>query len=139
MKAVLAEHGLTLRGQRARTGLSHVTVMGMTQGYVPEMQSVVKFARGFGLDVNEWLELAGYEPIVAPAGDADAPTVAARLGAGLIELGRRFHRKDLTVREMGGWDSLTHADVDRILASLERELEEEAEELRRREQREPRR
>jgi hypothetical protein len=63
VKRVLAEHNQSFRGQRTRTGLAHVTVMNMAQGIVPEMQTVVKFAAGFGLDVNEWLALAGYEPI----------------------------------------------------------------------------
>lgn len=63
VKAVMEEHGLSLRGQRVRTGLSHVTVQQMMEGVVPQMESVVAFAKGFSLDVNEWLELAGYDPI----------------------------------------------------------------------------
>lgn len=37
----------------------------MAAGRIPAMESVVKFAQGFGLDVNEWLELTGY-PRVEP-------------------------------------------------------------------------
>ncbi len=65
VQRVLNEHGLTRRGQRARTGLSHVTIGQMIDGFPVQMDSVVAFARGFGLDVNEWLQMAGYDPIVA--------------------------------------------------------------------------
>ena len=70
VQAVLDERGLTQRGQRSRTGVSHVTVQGMLNGVVPQMETVAAFARGFGLDVNEWLELAGYEPVEPSADDA---------------------------------------------------------------------
>ena len=61
VKRILAEHNLSLRGQRARTGIDHVTMLGMTNGIVPNEGTIIRFARGFGLDINEWLELAGYE------------------------------------------------------------------------------
>ena len=35
----------------------------MKQGDVPRLDKIVDFARGFDLDVNHWLTLAGYEPI----------------------------------------------------------------------------
>ena len=60
---MVEEHGLTFRGQRIRTGLNHVTVGDMASGIVPSLDTVEKFARGFGLDVNEWRALAGYERV----------------------------------------------------------------------------
>jgi transcriptional regulator with XRE-family HTH domain len=63
VKRVLEEHGLSLRGARIRTGIDHVTLSDMASGYVPRMEKTIQFARGFELDVNEWLELAGYDPI----------------------------------------------------------------------------
>lgn len=60
---VLKRHGATYRSQRQRTGLPHSTVVNWVQGVPPTMEGVVSFARGFGLDVNEWLALAGYDPI----------------------------------------------------------------------------
>lgn len=54
---------LSLQGARLRTGIDHNTLSRMKQGEVPRVDKVLDFARGFGLDVNEWLELAGYEPV----------------------------------------------------------------------------
>lgn len=75
VKAVLEQHGsagvpMSLRAADRKTGVNYVTLGRMHEGFVPEMESVVRFARGFGLDVNEWLTLAGYDPITAtdPAG-----------------------------------------------------------------------
>lgn len=61
VKRVIKEHGATYRSQRARTRVPHSTIVGWMQGIPPSMGGVIAFARGFGLDVNEWLELAGYE------------------------------------------------------------------------------
>lgn len=63
--AVLEEHGLGKRQQTVRTGIDHVTVGKMMDGIIPSLETIEKFARGFGLDVNEWRELTGYEPVVA--------------------------------------------------------------------------
>lgn len=52
VKAVLEEHGLTSRGAPIRTGLNHVTILKMGDGVVPRSETVVRFACGFGLDVN---------------------------------------------------------------------------------------
>jgi transcriptional regulator with XRE-family HTH domain len=83
VREVLERHNLTLRGQRMRTGLNHVTVGGMAQGIVPSMETVIAFAKGFSLDVNEWLVLAGYEPI----NPAPAATIREGLER-LVESGR---------------------------------------------------
>lgn len=65
----------------------------MRNGYVPRLEQVEKFARGFGLDVNAWRAKAGYEA-VEPAPGNESPlqrlhrlrdafaAYCARLGAG---------------------------------------------------------
>jgi len=60
---VLAKHGLSLRGQRLRTGIDHMTMKEMKAGVVPRLEKVEDFARGFDEDVNEWRVRAGYEPV----------------------------------------------------------------------------
>src|SRR3954452_16931856 len=67
---VLDERGLSLRAQRALTGIDHDTASQMRQGVVPRMDKVIQFARALGQNVNEWLELAGYQPI-EPEWDPD--------------------------------------------------------------------
>lgn len=67
---VLDERGLSVHTQRARTGIDHDTVARMRNGIVPRMDKVIQFARAFGRSVNEWLELAGYDPI-EPEWDPD--------------------------------------------------------------------
>lgn len=60
---VLLERKASLRGQRRLTGIDHATMSDMKAGVIPRMDKVIDFARGLGLDVNEWLALANYEPI----------------------------------------------------------------------------
>src|SRR5437867_2465635 len=67
---VLDERGLSLRAQRTLTGIDYDTAARMRQGVVPRMDKVIQFARAFGRSVNEWLTLAGYDPI-EPEWDAD--------------------------------------------------------------------
>jgi transcriptional regulator with XRE-family HTH domain len=57
------EHGLSLRAARIRTGIDHVTLSDMAAGYVPRLEQVERLADGFGLDVNEVRERAGYPPV----------------------------------------------------------------------------
>jgi hypothetical protein len=70
----LDSRGLSLRQARIRTGVDIETTSRMRQGEVPRMDKVIAFARGFHLDVNDWLRLAGYEPI-----EPDAPTAVRAL------------------------------------------------------------
>jgi hypothetical protein len=64
VRDVLEAHGnMSNRGADRKTGVNYATISNMAVGQIPEMESVVRFARGFDLDVNEWLQLAGYEPI----------------------------------------------------------------------------
>lgn len=60
VRAVLSERALSLRQQRRFTGIDHVTMADMCEGFVPRMERVLQFARAFDLDENEWLEQAGY-------------------------------------------------------------------------------
>lgn len=57
------ERGLTQRGVDRKTGVNYNTISNMEIGKIPEMESVVRWAKGLGLNVNHWLELAGYPPI----------------------------------------------------------------------------
>lgn len=64
---VLEEHGLSDRAAQYRTGIDRITMADMRNGYIPRVEQVEKFARGFGLDVNEWREMAGYERVESPS------------------------------------------------------------------------
>lgn len=126
-RRVLDEHGLTDRGQRARTGLAHVTVGNMLKGYDVQMDTLVNFARGFGLDINDWLELGGYEPIQPADIGIPAPTAFQRLQQGV---------QDLCDETAGDWQWFIHrmtpdeknaltaeqaeADLDEMRSTLQR-------------------
>jgi hypothetical protein len=78
VRRVLDEHKLSLRGAMLRTGIDHVTIGKMATGYVPRSETVMRFAQGFGLNIREWLLLAGYEPIEDQAPGENAPPPAYR-------------------------------------------------------------
>jgi transcriptional regulator with XRE-family HTH domain len=63
VRCVLAERGLSLRQARNRTGVDVDTLSRMRQNEVPRLDKVEAFARAFHLDVNEWRQLAGYQPV----------------------------------------------------------------------------
>jgi hypothetical protein len=64
---VFEQHGRpSLQSARIRTGIDHDTLSRMKKGDVPRIDKVIDFARGFRLNVNEWLELAGYPPVIEP-------------------------------------------------------------------------
>jgi hypothetical protein len=65
----LDRRGLSLRQARIRTGVDIDTIGRMRAGDVPRIDKVIDFARGFGFSINEWLELAGYEPILPASMD----------------------------------------------------------------------
>lgn len=67
VQSVLKERNLGYRQQTLYTGINHVTLMKMASGVVPAMETVIRFARGFGLDVNQVLRRAGYPPVNTPA------------------------------------------------------------------------
>lgn len=84
VRAKLAERKLTLRGARNLTEVDYGTIWDITKNdYVPVYGKVVQLARRFGEDPNEWLKVAGYEP-VEPTTPAFDP--AAALGQATLEL-----------------------------------------------------
>jgi len=110
------------RGADRKTQVNYVTIGRMAEGYVPEMESVVKFAQGFGLDVNEWLELAGYERVEDPAMKQalDAVSVLMR---GLRELQAEFPGQVVPIpRFPGDARSLTLEQVRSVLDDIRRRL-----------------
>lgn len=129
VQRLLEERRATLRSQRQRTGIAHSTIKNWLDGVRPSMDSVIAFARGFDQDVNQWLVLAGYDPI---DGRLDEPTPDERLGRGLRELAAKHDQPELTVKRLGGRENLTHEDVDRILRETEEDILAEREEERKR-------
>src|SRR5262245_53819287 len=75
--------GLNYREEAARIGLHFTTLYDMARGLPKSMETVIRFARATGQDVNTWLEMAGYEPIET-GGDL--------LTAGLRALNEEFGR-----------------------------------------------
>jgi hypothetical protein len=108
---------LSLRAQRALTGIDHDTAAQMRQGVIPRMDKVIQFARAFDQSVNEWLELAGYEPI-EPEWDPDRALV---LGIRRIreETGADFqiNAEELQLKQA------TPEEVEAILASIRHRVE----------------
>lgn len=72
VQRVLKEHNLSDRGAQYKTEINRTTMSEMRNGYVPQLEQVIRFAKGFGLDVNEWLALAGYE--LMSSGDESQPS-----------------------------------------------------------------
>jgi hypothetical protein len=73
----LDSRGLSLRQTRIRTGIDIDTVGRMRAGDVPRIDKVIAFARGLKLDVNEWLVLAGYDPVEPSPDDAVRKLISA--------------------------------------------------------------
>ncbi len=64
---VLKEHGLSDRAAQFRTGIDRITLASMRSGYQVSLEKVEQFALAFGLDVNEWRALGGYQPLPGAA------------------------------------------------------------------------
>lgn len=63
----LDQRGLSLRSQRRYTGINHMSMHEWVSGFPPaHIDQILVFCRAFGLPANEWLELAGFEPIWNP-------------------------------------------------------------------------
>jgi hypothetical protein len=114
---LLDERSLSLRAQRHLTGIDHDTASQMRRGVVPRMDKVIQFAQGLGLNVNEWLVLAGYAPI-EPEWDPDR---ALMIGIRRIqqESGSDFQvsTEDLHLPEE------TPEAVEAVLAAIRRRVE----------------
>lgn len=112
---VLRRHGIggqpmSNRNADRKTSVNHVTIGRMTEGYIPEMESVVKFALAFGEDVNAVLEMCGY-----PSVEERNPERLARSASDLgdPDLGRfaGLLRRGVEDREIG-LETLRHAFGD---------------------------
>jgi transcriptional regulator with XRE-family HTH domain len=113
--------------------------------YMPGRPVVERFAELYGLDRDEWLALAGYETREASPGEqrlgewldraafraAAAVNGAQRLAQGLYELSQRFGGP-VPVHLRGGAETLTVAEAERLLADFERQMREEHETARER-------
>lgn len=116
-RVVKEEHGLSQVGAGYRTGIDRFTMGQMMKGYVPRMERVIQFAEGFGLDVQEWLARAGYDPLPASSADGAEPNPAEIIHAGLNELAREFGTIPLS------WDAkrfatLTADEARELLADI---------------------
>jgi hypothetical protein len=119
--SVLAAHGLNTRSQRPRTTVPHATVRGWLDDTPPQMDGVLKFAKGMREDVNTALALANYPPLPDEAEDEgeDVDAFRAREARKLsaefnVPLAINFEpRADLSM-----------AEAKAEMADIRRELEE---------------
>lgn len=93
-------------------------------GIIPSLDTVERFARGFGLDVNEWRELAGYEPILPT--EPTEPTYAEVFAEGYRAMKERLAAQGIPApskgANLGGSAGLTAEDAAAEIAELERVL-----------------
>jgi|GEM_PF-6753041 len=121
---------LSLRQARMRTGVDIDTLSRMRHGEVPRMDKVVAFARGFELDPNDWLELAGYERLdkpressTPPPGESDQERLREHV-AGMVE---RLRAQGVELDPQvgtyyGGASSLTVDEIIHTLEAVERRI-----------------
>lgn len=57
---------LSSRAAAARTGVSHATIVALTRGARVSVESLLKFAHGFGVPPDVLLKAAGYPPLPPP-------------------------------------------------------------------------
>lgn len=111
---IVREHGLSHAQANIRTGIDRFTISQMMEGYVPRVEQVERFARGFGLDVNHWRELAGYERIESPSDT---------LLRGWDEICQEFPHLEIPFPlKSGGVRSLTQEAVEAILTDIRRKV-----------------
>lgn len=105
-------------------------------GTKPGADNVIRFARGFGLDVREALQIAGFDPakfvgtddeVSASASTASASTAppSQRLAEGLAALSQRY--QTVTWESQGGNENLSDEQVTELLAWIEERLQREEE------------
>jgi len=116
VRRVFDAHGkLSLEQARLKTKVDHQTLNRMKKGEVPRVDKVEAFAMGFKLDVNEWRQLAGYDPVESGTQILDA---------GLYRLSQR-------VGELIPWqgetprEKLTPDQARQALAEVEEDLREQ--------------
>lgn len=123
VKALLRAHGLSLRSQKIRTGIDHMTMKDMCDGIRPRLEKVEQFARAFGEDVNRWRMLAGYEPVeeMIPAAGP------VRFFEGIRAIQAEFPTIPVTVPRLHlGSRELTPELADALLRDIREFIQEEA-------------
>jgi len=117
---------MSLRGADERTGVNHVTIGEMLNGKRPAMETVVRWASGFRLDLNEWLELYDYPRIQLPAVvvEDDEETYHQRIARRIDEIRERLSAEGIPIPlrpvHSGGSGGLTPEDADVEAAEIER-------------------
>lgn len=98
---ILRQHDLTREEAQQRSGVSKSTIQAMAkEGRAPGCEHVIRFAKAFGEDVAEWLELCGYADIAADyRGHAPRPPIS-ELEKPLerVPLGRRKKAREAAKR-----------------------------------------
>lgn len=117
--ALLKERGLSLRQAGQLAGLGHVTISNLRRGVTPGVETILKFARGLGVEPNEWLRLAGYAEL-----DADSVNGYGRFVLGLAELCTELGRPIPVSLDMDQAQRMTPAQAEETLAVLRRQAEE---------------
>lgn len=65
--SALAERNLSVNAASIRLRIDRQALTRFSQGIPPSLEVVERFARGMGLDVNEYRKLSGYPPVDPPA------------------------------------------------------------------------
>lgn len=122
VRRLLDGRGLSLRQARIRTGIDIDTIGRMRSGERVRMDKVVDFARGFGQNPNDWLELAGYPRLDTNTEPASLEGVE-RLVERLLALQQAHPGATIPVpRLSGGVRTLTVEEADAIADDIEDKL-----------------
>lgn len=89
VRQVFEERNWSLRAGTIATGIDYNTLNNMKSGIVPIRDKVIRFAEGIRGDINEWLEVAGYETI--------PPELISHAGMVREEAGRYGGRRDIDI------------------------------------------
>ncbi|MBM3456915.1 MAG: helix-turn-helix domain-containing protein [Armatimonadetes bacterium] len=110
--------GLSLRQAEIRTGVDINTLSRMRSGIVPRVDKVEAFARGFGANVNDWRELAGYPRL-------DVESSSDRFWRLFGDAHGRLAREGIYLPaptpevDSSAWQEMTPEQIDDLLAQLE--------------------
>lgn len=116
VKQLRDETGLTWAQMGVRAGLDGSTIWKIADTGRGSMDTVARLARKFGRDVNEWLELAGYDPVEPSPDDAAEALLEAADRGELDDLDTEGI--DVDVAGFAGPGSMTENDRRRINAVL---------------------
>jgi hypothetical protein len=110
VRRVLTKHGdgykpLSIGKAAKHVGISHGTVYSMAQGNSVDVYSVIRFARGFGENIADWLKLTGFEDVAEIVSPDTVPQSVGVLDKMLDEvpLPDRRNALDDTERFIRGW------------------------------------